>query len=434
MEINFTPSIKQDMMYDLFEDELTTEILFGGSGGGGKSYGICSLIIMKCLQYPGIRVGLARNQLNRLKQTTVVSFFEVASDWDITSLFKYNSTSGIIKFNNGSEVILIGLAYHPSDPLYVDLGGLLLTFGCIDEVTEVDEMGFNIFTTRLGRWKNDTFNVKPVCLMTCNPAKNWIYKKYYKPWTLDELKQYQAFIPALVTDNPFISQSYIDNLKKLPTAQRERMLYGNWDYENNPNDLISWENILNIWDNTEAIPNKNKYITADIAFTSDKMVVMVWEGLSIIDIQVNPLGVIEEFILQQAKKFGVPNYNIAFDSDGVGQFLKKRLPNAKPIINNAQALNKENYKNLKTQLYFKLSEKINSFELKIIGHDNLKDEINEELQAIKYKPTDTVGKLEIIDKGEVKRLIGRSPDFSDAMAYRMFFEYKSAPTKSFKIG
>jgi phage terminase large subunit len=60
--------------------------------------------------------------------------------------------------------------------------------------------------------------------------------------------------------------------------------------------------------------------------------------------------------------------------------------------------------------------------------------IEEELGAIRHKPTDKVGKLEIIDKGEVKRLIGRSPDFSDAMAYRMYFEYKTTGVKTFRIG
>ena len=33
MEITFTPTIKQDKVFDLFEDEDTTEILFGGGVG-----------------------------------------------------------------------------------------------------------------------------------------------------------------------------------------------------------------------------------------------------------------------------------------------------------------------------------------------------------------------------------------------------------------
>ena len=436
MIINFEPTRKQDEIFDCFDDELTTEILYGGSAGGGKSFGICALIILKCLQYPGIRIGLARNELTTLKKTTVVSFFEVADLWGVTSLFQYNSTSGVIKFNNGSEVILIELSYKPSDPLFNRLGGQLLTFGVIDEVTEIDEKGFNIFQTRLGRWKNDDLGIKPICIMTCNPSKNWVYKKYYRPYADNELKPYQVFIPALVTDNPFISDGYIENLRKLPFNERERMLNGNWDYEDNPNDLMTYSDILNIWDNVGPILEDNRskrYITADIAFTSDKMVIMVWDNLTIIDILVNPEGIVENVILDLANKYGVPNQNIAYDSDGVGQFLKKRITNGKPIVNNAKALNKENYKNLKTQLYFKLAECVNNYTLKINGFNKYQNEIMEELSVVRYKPTQTVSKLEIIDKGEIKRLIGRSPDFSDAMAYRMYFEYKVTGVRTFTI-
>lgn len=432
MIINFKPSIKQDLIFKAFDDTITTEILFGGSAGGGKSYAICSLLIIKALQYPGIRIGLARNELTTLKKTTIVSFFEVATNWGLTTdMFTYNSTAGTIKFFNDSEIVLIELSYKPSDPDFTRLGGQLFTFGVIDEVGEIDEIGFNIFKSRLGRWKNDELNVKPMCIMTCNPVKNWLYRNFYKPYTENKLEEYQMFIPSLVTDNPFISKAYINNLKTLPFAQRERLLMGNWDYDDDPTALLDYDSILNIWNNGKNNANK-KYITADIAFTSDKCVILLWEGLTIIKKYVNPTGNLEEFILKLAQEHNVPNYHIAYDSDGVGKFLNTRLKNAKPIINNAAPFNKENYKNLKTQLYFKLCELINNNHIKDLTIDYQK-EIIEELQVIRYKPTNTVAKIEMIDKGEVKRLLGRSPDFSDAMAYRMYFEYKTTGVRPFMI-
>jgi phage terminase large subunit len=436
MEITFEPNIKQDLVFDLFDDVETTEIVYGGSAGGGKSYLICSLVIIKALQYPGIRIGLARNELTTLKKTTIVSFFEVANNWGVSNMFQYNSTAGTIKFDNGSEIVLVELSYKPSDPEYTRLGGHLFTFGVVDEVGEVDERGYQIFKSRLGRWKNNELNVKPLCISTCNPVKNWLYREFYRKHVDGVLEQYKKFIQALPTDNPYLPQSYLDNLSKLPFADRERLLFGNWDYEDDPTALLTFEQILNIWDNVPKIdldkPGK-RFITADIAFTSDKLVIIVWDEFIILDIIVNPDGDIEDVIMDLAKKYKVPNYNIAYDSDGVGQFLKKRLTNAKPIINNAKALKDENYKNLKTQLYFKLSDKIidNSVKSNIKQY---KEDMIEELQVIRHKPTNTVGKIEMLDKGEVKRIIGRSPDFSDAMAYRMFFEYKTVGVKTFRIG
>lgn len=433
LEINFQPTLKQDLIFDYFNDEETTEIVWGGAAGGGKSYGLCALIILKSLEYPGIRIGLARNELSTLKKTTMSSFFEVASDWGLVvgEHFTYNSTAGIVRFYNGSEIILAELTSKPSDPEFTRLGGLLLTFGVIDEVNEIEQKGFDMFTTRFGRWRNDEFGIKPICISTCNPSKNWVYREFYKPDADGTLKPWRRFIKALVTDNPHISESYIQMLRRKPYAERERLLMGNWDYDSNPNDLMTQEDILNIWDGVRVEDGK-KFITADIAFTSDKMVVMLWDELTIIDIIVNPPGNIEDVIQELAKTHNVPQYNIAFDSDGVGKFLEKRLRNSKPIVNNARALKDENYKNLKTQLYFKLAELINSNRVKC-KVESYKNEIIEELQVVRHKPTNTVGKLEMVDKGEVKKILGRSPDFSDAMAYRMWFEYKTGGVKTFKI-
>jgi len=433
LEINFEPTVKQDRIFDYFDDDITTEILYGGSAGSAKSYGLCALIILKALEYPGARIGLARNELTNLKKTTIVSFFEVAANWGLVpdEHFTYNSTAGIIKFYNGSEVVLLELAYKPSDPQYTRLGGHLLTFGCIDEVGEVDERGFQIYKTRLGRWKNEEFNVKPIIIMTCNPSKNFIYRNYYRPHVDGTILPYQKFIQALPTDNPHIPQSYLDNLRKLPFADRERLLHGNWEYNDDPTSLMSYDEILNIWDGVRKVDGK-KFITCDIAFTSDKMVILIWDELTIIDIVVNPPGNIEDVIMELAKQHNVPQYNISFDSDGVGKFLEKRLRNARPIVNNARALKDENYKNLKTQLYFKLAELIRDNRVKC-ATDSYKNEIIEELQVVRHRPTNAVGKLEMVDKGEVKKLLGRSPDFSDAMAYRMYFEFKTGGVKTFKI-
>ena len=81
--IDFKPTKKQYQMFEAFEDVDTTELVYGGSAGSAKSYGICALLIMNALKYPKIRIGLARAELTTLKKTTVVSFLEVADDWGI---------------------------------------------------------------------------------------------------------------------------------------------------------------------------------------------------------------------------------------------------------------------------------------------------------------------------------------------------------------
>lgn len=437
MTIEFSPTLKQSLLYDYFDDDITTEILYGGSAGCGKSFGVCSLMIIKCLEHPNIRIGLARNELTTLKKTTMVSLFEVLNNWGlkVEEHYRYNSTTGEITFTNGSKIVLLELRYLPSDPDYTRLGGQLLTFAVIDEAGEVDEKGKQILQSRLGRWLNNDIGVKPILLMTCNPSKNFLYRDYYIPYTDNTLPTYKKFIPALITDNEYINQSYIENLHKILTPiDKQRLIYGNWDYSSDPNSLIEYNQILSIFVNEKPyIESPINYISADIAFTSDNAVIIIWEGLTAIEIIVNPTDKIEDVIKDKAIEHNVKQTNISYDSDGVGKYLMNYLKQAKPIVNNARALQNENYENLKTQLYFKLAEAINGGKLKVLSNLKYNDKISEELGMIKHKPTDNVGKVAMISKADVKRQLGRSPDFSDAMAYRMIFEIKPKIVKTFRM-
>lgn len=178
--IDFKPSLKQKEMFDAFNDNITTEVVFGGAILTGKSYAAASLLVMKCLQHEGIRVGVARNSITNLKKTTVVTIIKLLDDWGLIQdeHYQYNSQAGIIKFYNGSEIILSELQFLPSDTNFTRLGGLELTFAVIDEAGEVDDVAKRIYQSRLGRWRNDKYNLKPFLLMTANPSKNFLYRDF----------------------------------------------------------------------------------------------------------------------------------------------------------------------------------------------------------------------------------------------------------------
>jgi len=50
--------------------------------------------------------------------------------------------------------------------------------------------------------------------------------------------------------------------------------------------------------------------------------------------------------------------------------------------------------------------------------------MTKELEQVKRDKIDSDGKLQIIPKDKVKELIGRSPDYSDALMMRMYFCFK----------
>lgn len=95
-------------------------------------------------------------------------------------------------------------------------------------------------------------------------------------------------------------------------------------------------------------------------------------------------------------------------------------------MNNSKALHDQNFMNLKTQCYIKLSDLFKSGEISLnIVNPDLLDTLTQELLTIKYKKIDQDTKVQITSKDEQKKILGRSPDISDALMMRMIYEIKN---------
>ena len=121
----------------------------------------------------------------------------------------------------------------------------------------------------------------------------------------------------------------------------------------------------------------------------------------------------------------VPLRNIIVDEDGVGGGVKDYL-RCQGFVNNSRALKGENYQNLKTQCFYKLADLINKGQIGINCADiNIKNIIIEELEQVRTKDADKDTKLQIIPKDTIKAILGRSPDYADALAMRCYYEIDS---------
>jgi len=424
-------SIKQTIALDLLEDKTTKEILFGGGAGGGKTALGCYWQLKQRLKYPNTRGLIGRAVLKTLKETTLVSFFQIAKMQGLQSNlhYKYNAQMSQIDFTNGSTILLKDLYSYPSDPNFDELGSLEITDAFIDEANQVDDKARNIIKSRI-RFQLDQNELVPKILYTCNPAKNWTYSEFYKPQQDGSIGNNKRFIASLIDDNPFISKHYKENLLTLDTVSKERLLMGNWEYSNDPSQLIDYDNILNSFTNS-FVSNGNPFITCDVArFGSDTTVIGVWSGFRVKFHQYSGKSVVEvaDLIKGLQLENKVPLSNIVVDEDGVGGGVVDIL-RCKGFVNNSTALknpvthNKENFDNLKSQCYFKLAELMNKNEIYIQADGRQKQQIIEELEQVKQKSVDNDSTKGIIPKDKVKALIGRSPDFSDCLAMRMYFEF-----------
>jgi phage terminase large subunit len=415
---------QENAVYYLKDDE-TKEILYGGAAGGGKSALGCLWLIEMCQTYPKSRWLMGRAKLKALKETTLNTFFELSSNLGITDQFTYNAQANVIYWNNGSEILLKDLFLYPSDPNFDSLGSLEICGAFIDECNQVVYKAWQIVTSRC-RYKLNEFNLIPKVLGSCNPAKNWTYKEFYKKNRDNNLPKTKKFIQALPTDNPHLPKSYLESLLSLDKNSKQRLYYGNWEYDDDPSTLIDIDSISDYWNPNHLKGEGNMYMTIDVARKGkDKTVFRVWHGWLVIyryEIAKSGLDVVVRKAKELQLKYKVSNSNTIADEDGVGGGVIDFL-NCKGFVNGSKALNDENYNNLKSQCGYKMAQKIVSREVgEICDNSEVKSITSEEMEQVKQKDIDKDGRVALIGKDIVKQMIGRSPDEWDSIMMRYYFE------------
>ena len=433
MKIDINLTKKQGVAWKLLMDNITNEVLYGGSAGAGKSWLGCLWITTLCLQYPGIRCLIGRTVLTQLKMTTLNTLFETLQSMGLKSgeHYVYNGQSNVITFTNKSEIILKDLQYQPSDPNFDSLGGLELTAVFVDEAAQISQLAYNILKSRI-RFKLDQYKLQPKILMTCNPGQVWLKKVFYLPYIQESLPPTMRFVPALPTDNPHLPHSYIEMLKTLPQAQRRRLLEGDWNYMDESDAIFNFDSISNSVFLISPNPTDKKYISVDVArFGSDRSVAIVWSGLVVLEVFVySKLSTTElsSEIRELIQKYGVHPNNVIVDSDGVGGGVADQIRGTN-FVNNARPLHDQNFSNLKSQCYVKLSELFKEGMISLnIMDPTTTDELTQELLAVKLKDVDKDNKVAVQSKDEMKKILGKSPDLSDALMMRMYFEIKNQKT------
>ena len=431
--INITPTRRQSQAWRYLTDDKTNIVLFGGSAGGGKSWLGCLWITTICLKYTGIRCLIGRSVLTQLKLTTLNTLFDLLGSMGMKSgeHFNFNGQSNVLTFYNGSEIIFKDLAYNPSDPNYDSLGSLEISAAFIDEAAQITSLAFSIVKSRI-RYKLNEYNLTPKVLMTCNPSNNWIKKDFYLPFVQETLQSNQVFIPSLPMDNPHLPASYIEMLKELPPQQRKRLLEGDWDYLEDNDSLFKFDEITSSIYKFEPNPTDKKYMTVDVArFGDDRSVVMIWVGLALISCHIYRKVSTTELsseIRELMKFHGIHPQQVVIDSDGVGGGVADQIKGTN-FVNNARPLHEQNFTNLKSQCYVKLSELFREGKISLnLLEPAVVEDLTQELLAIKLKDVDKDNKVGVMSKDEMKRILGKSPDLSDALMMRMYHEIKTSKT------
>lgn len=423
--IDFRPTIKQYQALEYLLDNNTTHILYGGAVGGGKSFLGCMWIFLNAISKPDTRYLIGRSRLNVLKNTTLKTLKDILKDYDNLIDYHINMITNTITFKNGSEIILMDLFPYPSDPDYDRLGSLEITAAFIDELSEISYKGFEVLFTRI-RYKLNEYKLTPKLFCASNPTQGWPKRFFYKPYKEGTLKDNIKFIPALPNDNPYIPETYIENLNKSLTPQlKSRLLKGEWDFDDDDYNIFNYEDIQQAFYNE--VPEGETYISCDVAnIGTDNTIIIIWKGLKMLKTYKYSKYDTQRIIKILKEKMNIYKckiQNVIIDADGLGVGVSDGLKGCVAFKGSSAAVNKL-YKNMRNECYFKLAELIQDVKFDMLYQDDITQElINTRIDDKK--------EIQLISKDQIKRNIGRSPDIADAIMMRMYYFIKKERQKTY---
>jgi len=464
---------KQNKAWNYLQDNKHTEVAYWWGAGGGKSLLWSLWLATNIAAYPWSTWGIWRSELKKIKLSTFITFKQMLKDVGFSDdSWKYDDQKSVMTFTNWCMVVLMDLNDNPSDPEYDRLGSTEFSGFFIDEAQEVSGKAKQIVTSRLRNLTGETFYYsknkedaekwikdnwkwklsynekldeyqvvmwklnKPKLLMTLNPWLNFVYTDFYKAQKDWNILPHRIFIQSLPTDNPFLPESYIDNLKNLDKVSKERLLYWNFEYSEEPWLLFDIDTLN--WIFKPYKPHwREFYITIDVArLWKDSTEIAIWEWLHLIKIETiwkADLVTQSNIIKQYIKQYNVDINNVCVDETGLWGWLvdllgsKWFIANASPIQPYSAKLlayKKRNYQNLKTQAFFYLQKYIWEGKLTITADWTLKDRIIEELLFIRQIDLDNDGKIKLESKKDLKARLWRSPDLADTISIRMYYLIK----------
>jgi len=284
--LDYTPTEKQT----LFHRSPADEILYGGAAGGGKSKAIVFDAAIECLRHPGINCYLFRRTYPELRDTLLVEDAQLGLD-DVSKFSKSEKTR---HFANGSKM---NYRYCQYDNDRFKFSGAEIQRLYIDELTTFSYVIYEFLKTRLRARKS--LGVKPLVRCTSNPGgvgHGWVMARFitekepyqihpFRIWNSHEQQweiRTRQYIPALPTDNPYITTDYIIELEQKPKALRDALLLGKWDtFEGQA--FVEWTNDKRHYDDRKKthvinpfdIPDYwNRYIAIDHGYS--KPYAAVW--------------------------------------------------------------------------------------------------------------------------------------------------------------
>lgn len=273
------------------------EVLYGGAAGGGKSYAMLAdpLRYMSHPQFSGLLLRHTTEELRELiwKSQEMYPKIYPGIKWSERKM-QWVAPSGA----------RLWFSYLDRDEDVLRYQGLAFSWVGFDELTQwPTPFAWNYMRSRLRSTASDLPVYMRATTNPGGPGHAWVKKMFIDPakpgksfWATDtetgEILRYpvghskegqplfkRRFIPALLSDNPYLAQQgdYETMLLSLPEHQRKQLLEGNWDVSEGA-AFPEFNRSIHVVDSFEIPKNWVKFRSCDYGYGSFSAV--LWFAVS----------------------------------------------------------------------------------------------------------------------------------------------------------
>ncbi len=368
MEIKATNIFQRN--YQALSNSSVRFIINQGGSRSSKTYSLCQLIIVYCLQNPNKVVSIVRKTFPALRATVMRDFFEIMKDLNIYEKTSHNMSENIYRFNNGSIVEFFSVDDEQK------IRGRKRDIGWCNEANELWFDDFQQLNMR----------TEQKLIFDYNPSDSvsWLY----------ELPQDESIlIKSTYKDNPFLPESIkrqIEDLKRTDEAQYQIYALGE--------KAISRTNIYNTWDFISEKPMRFKNYVYGLDFGYNHPTALMRVYWCDNDIYIEPV-IYESYLTtsELIEKFKTLGINQTDDilADYSRPEIIAEMQNAGYNVNNANKVVKQGIDYVKSfKVYAKDDKRIireyENYKYKKVG-DMITDEpiklFDDAMDAVRYAVT-----------------------------------------------
>lgn len=419
-----------DKYLPLYDNNNRFKVLYGGSGSG-KSEGAFRMMILHTVSRKQMNVLVLRKHQTSARKSVFPLLIKIINEYGLSNMFDIRDTRmEIVNKMNGNTIICTGLDDGEKIKSITFKNGILTTI-MMEEANEFLEDDFKQLNLRLRGQSISPFEI----YVLFNPIiskQHWIYRIFF------ENKKNNTFIlHTTCDDNKYVDEGYKSELREL--AKIDEIFYkvyylGEFANLGTNNTWIKNNELLQIFSDIEPKEIYKISISCDVArFGDDLSTIFVMLNNHIkkpIIIKKSKVTELADKIIEIIKEYKIKypkvEYSAYIDGTGVGGGVVDILTDTfnyddvEVVEINFAGRKGIKFKNLISELWWNLKEKIIKQEITIERDENV---INELIDR-NYTYTDD-GKFKIEDKSEwKKRHEGKSPDYSDGICL-LLWENKS---------